>query len=88
LATISYRLKGIVLLIVSSNVVEWPIDSSASEAAMHLASMNGDQQTTTDSDGLLMASRESVVIGGFEEPAEAVLARGPEHEVSGDLTGN
>jgi hypothetical protein len=55
---------------------------------MDLASMNGDQHATTDSGGLLMTSREAVVIGGFEEPAEAVLASGPEHEVSGDLTGN
>jgi hypothetical protein len=56
--TISYCLKGIVLLIVSFTVVEWPIDSRASATAMHLASMNGDQLTTTDSDGLLMDLRE------------------------------
>jgi hypothetical protein len=79
LAHYPYCLKGISFLIVSSTVVERPTNSRASAATIHLASMNGDQQTATHSAGLLMASREAVVIGGFEEPAEALLASGSQN---------
>jgi hypothetical protein len=43
--------------------------------------------TTAHTDGLLVASAKVVVVCRFEEPAEAVFAGWPEHEVSRQLTG-
>lgn len=47
--------------------------------------MNADEKTGAHADGLLMASDKAIVIRWFEIPAEAVFARGPEHEISGNL---
>jgi NAD(P)-dependent dehydrogenase (short-subunit alcohol dehydrogenase family) len=44
------------------------------------------EETTTHTDGLLVASSEAVVVSWFEVPAETVFADGPEHEVSCQFT--
>ncbi len=49
-------------------------------------SRNSNKETTTHTDGLLVASGKSVVVSRFEEPAETVFAVRPEHEVSRQLS--
>jgi hypothetical protein len=40
-----------------------------------------DEQTAGYAEGLFMASRETVIVGRFYEPAESVLSARPEHEI-------
>jgi hypothetical protein len=57
-------------------------------ACSHQASMNRDKQTAAHTDGLLMAPRKAVVVGGFEKPPKTALVRWPEHEVTSHFTGD
>jgi hypothetical protein len=49
---------------------------------------NADQETCTHTERLLVTCRKAVIVGRFQEPADAVFASGPEHEVSCQLTRN
>lgn len=61
-------------------------DRGESARSSRVPPCQSDEKTGTDADRLLVAACEAVVVCGLKIPTEAVLAVGPEHEISCYLT--